>query len=63
MRIFEASAIYMRSYATHGAQCGVTTSHNTCGGNFIRDYDISFRLVLWHVNLGYRIEEMLLWQS
>ena len=31
------------SYASHGAQCGVTTSHSICG-YFVRDYNISFRL-------------------
>ena len=33
----------LRSYACHGAQCGVTTGHSTCG-YFVRDYYISFRL-------------------
>ena len=28
---------------SHGAQCGVTTSHSTCCGYCIRDYHISFR--------------------
>ena len=31
------------SYASHGAQCDVTTGHSTCG-YFVRDYRISFRL-------------------
>ena len=31
------------SYASHGAQCGVTTCHTTCG-YCVRDYHISFRL-------------------
>ena len=32
------------SYASHRAQCGVTTSHSTCCGYFVRDFHISFRL-------------------
>ena len=32
------------SYASHGAQCGVTTCHSTCCGHCVRDYHISFRL-------------------
>ena len=31
-------------YASHGAQCGVTTSHSTCYGYCVHDYHISFRL-------------------
>ena len=31
-------------YASHGAQCGVTTSHSTCCGYCVHDYHISFRL-------------------
>ena len=34
----------MWSYARHGAQCGVTTSHSTCCGCCARDNHISFRL-------------------
>ena len=33
----------MWSYASHGAQCGVTTSHSTCCGYFVRDYHIRER--------------------
>ena len=33
----------MWSYVSHGAQCGVTSSHSTCG-YCVRDYLISFRL-------------------
>ena len=36
--------INMWSYASHGVQCGVTTSHSTCCGYCVRDYHISFRL-------------------
>ena len=32
------------SYSSHVARCGVTTSHSTCCGYFVRDYHISFRL-------------------
>ena len=32
------------SYASHRAQCGVTTGHSTCCGYCVRDYHISFRL-------------------
>ena len=32
------------SYASHGVQCGVTTSHSTCCSYCIGDYHISFRL-------------------
>ena len=32
------------SYASHVAQCGVTTSHSTCCGYCVRDNHISFRL-------------------
>ena len=31
----------MRSYASHGVQCGVTTSHYTC---CVRDYHLCYRL-------------------
>ena len=34
----------MWSYSSHGAQCGVTTSHRTCCGCCVRDYSICFRL-------------------
>ena len=34
---------HFRSYASHGALCGVTTGHITCG-YFVRDYHIRFRL-------------------
>ena len=34
----------MWSYASHGAQCDVTTSHSTCCGCCVRDYHICFRL-------------------
>ena len=33
----------MWSYGSYGAQCGVTTSHSTCG-SCVRDYHNSFRL-------------------
>ena len=32
------------SYASHGAQCGVTTSHSTCCSCCVCDYHICFRL-------------------
>ena len=35
----------MWSYASHGAQYGVTTSHSTCCGYCVRYYDICFRLL------------------
>ena len=34
----------MWSYASHGAQCGVTINHSTCCGYCVRDYHISFRV-------------------
>ena len=36
--------IMVWSYANHGAQSGVITSHSTCCGCCVRDYNISFRL-------------------
>ena len=36
--------IYIWSYISHGAQCGVTISHSTCCGYCFRDYHISFWL-------------------
>ena len=35
--------IIVWSYASHRAQCGVTTSHSTCGC-CVHDYHVSFRL-------------------
>ena len=43
-RSFSMCRIEMWSYASHGALCGVTTSHSTCCGCCVRDYHICFRL-------------------
>ena len=40
----ENELVEVWSYVSHGAQCGVTTSHSTCCGCCIRDYHICFRL-------------------
>ena len=40
------------SFASHSAQCGVTTDHSTCCGYFVRNYHISFRLfALWNLSV------------
>ena len=36
----------MWSYASYGAQCGVTISNSTCCGCCVRDYHICFRLFI-----------------
>ena len=36
--------LVMWSYASHRAQCGVTTSHSTCCGCCVHDYHICFQL-------------------
>ena len=47
VRFISPSVIFpvlMWSYASHRAQCGVTTSYSTCCGCRFRDYYINFRL-------------------
>ena len=47
MRVFSIQCslhVFLWSYASHRAQCGVTTSHSTCCGCCVRDYYICFRL-------------------
>ena len=43
MAIKGNSIVTLWSYGCHGTQCGVTTSHSTCG-YYVHDYHISFRL-------------------